>query len=105
MRGIDVTHNTPRNFWCYVVAMTFGLALWANAILAFTDAGLLRFMAFGLLLIVAGLAYSPSTLDMTGWTLTVMAMFPLGLLMLIGSPIVYALWVAFIGPHVEVTIK
>jgi len=95
----------PVGFWVYVGTVTALLAAAWWVITLHTDPGLVRFMAAGALLLVAGYTYAPSCLDLTLWSITVWLMFPAGLLLLIGSPIVYALFVAFIGPHVEVRFK
>jgi hypothetical protein len=105
VRAPDVTRNSPWNFAAYVGAVTAVLCVLGILLVGFTDPGLARFMGAGALLVVAGLLYGPSTLDMTGWTMAVYCMLPLGVLVFLGSPLVYALFVAFVAPHVEVRLK
>lgn len=93
-------------FWVWNAGVTALLAVaWWLAVLPLTEPGLSRFMAAGLTLVIACYLYGPTCLDLTGWTVTVMAMLPFGVILLVGSPLIYALWVTFVGDHVEVSFK
>lgn len=98
----------PVLFWVYVLTVTAALAaLWLLVVVPVTDGHSLlwRVMAFGATGMLASFLYEPSILDLTGWTITVMAMWWWGLVLLVGSPVVWALWHTFVSPYVEVNVK
>ncbi len=103
----DISPNNKPQQLAYIAAvlLAFGAAWWLALPLLVPEHPLLTAMAIGASLFLGGWALAPSTLDLTMWTLTVMVMTYWGAIMFVASPIIYALWVAFISPHMEVSFK